>query len=287
MNPTIFSIVILALVAAFAIFWLLGQLHWRNATHAVRDQLRQAHSPTVTQLVDFGLLEPLPKPVQRYLRRVLKDGQVMIRLAHFKHRGRFNMGESSDRWKPFTSDQLVTTQSPGFNWDGRVRLFPGCHAHVHDSYLAGTGGLVVALLGLIKVIDLHDRETLASDELMRFLAESVWYPTALFPGQGVTWQAIDDHHALASLNDGHHQVSLRFKFNDQGLVESVYSPARGRLIKGASTPTPWQGKFWDYQEHHGVEVPTSGQVAWLTDLGEKAYWQGQLTDLQFEKSNGP
>jgi hypothetical protein len=30
-----------------------------------------------------------------------------------RHHGTFNMGETTDQWKPFTSDQQVITQHPG------------------------------------------------------------------------------------------------------------------------------------------------------------------------------
>ena len=40
---------------------------------------------------------------------------------------------------------------------------------------------------------------MAEGELMRFLAEAAWYPTALLPSQGVRWQGADERSAFATL----------------------------------------------------------------------------------------
>jgi hypothetical protein len=36
---------------------------------------------------------------------------------------------------------------------------------------------------------------IAEGQLMGFFAEAAWYPTALLPGQGVRWEAVDDSSA--------------------------------------------------------------------------------------------
>jgi hypothetical protein len=73
--------------------------------------------PVQPQAVDFGELEGLPTPVQRYLRAVLEDKQPMVASVRMHHIRTFNTGEATDQWKPFTSDQFVVAQRPGFDWD--------------------------------------------------------------------------------------------------------------------------------------------------------------------------
>jgi hypothetical protein len=53
-------------------------------------------------------------------------------------------------------------------------------------------------------------------------------------------------------------------------------------VGGRVVPTPWEGRWADYQLRDGMRVPTSGEVAWLTADGRKAYWQGQITSLSYE-----
>ena len=66
------------------------------------------------------------------------------------------MSATAEQWKPFTSEQRVITQRPGFDWDAHVMLFPGVPVHVHDAYIASTGLLHGAVLGLVPVVDMAD-----------------------------------------------------------------------------------------------------------------------------------
>jgi hypothetical protein len=52
-------------------------------------------------------------------------------------------------------------------------------------------------MGLSALADLRCEGEIARGELMRYLAEAAWYPTALLPSQSVQWEALDDHSATA------------------------------------------------------------------------------------------
>ncbi len=220
--------------------------------------------------------------MQRYCRTVLKDGAPLVAAAHIEHVGTFNMGEAEDNWKPFTSEQWVMTQPPGFVWDARISMVPGLAAHVHDAFVAGSGVLEARLLGLLTVMEMPPSPQLDQGELMRYLAEATWYPTALLPGQGVVWHPVDDTHARATLTSGNTTVTLTFQFDDQGLIKTVRSEGRYREVNGEQVATPWQGQFWDYQGHDGMLVPHQGEVAWMLPTGPKPYWRGQIRQLKYE-----
>ena len=117
---------------------------------------------------------------------------------------------------------------------------------------------------------------------MRFFAEAAWYPTALLPSQGVRWEAVDDRSARATLEEGDISLTMLFTFDERGLIETVRAEARGRAVDGEVVPTPWRGRFWDYEERGGMLVPMSGEVAWLPPEGEKPYWRGHITEIHYE-----
>lgn len=148
--------------------------------------------------------------------------------------------------------------------------------------VAGDGLLQASILGLLDVARLEGPGEIAEGELMRFLAESCWYPTALLPGHGVEWEPVDDRHAHATLVDGDARVKLRFEIDEKGRVASVYSEARGRTVEGESVPTPWQGRFWDWRHSHGMRVPFRAEVAWILPDGPRPYWRGEIVDLRYE-----
>jgi hypothetical protein len=284
--PRVFLIV-LALVAVLLVgAWLYGTYRWNNETQGLRARLNAARVPVRPQTVDFRELEGLPAPVRRYFHTVLKEGQPMVSGVHVRHTGTFNMGEATDRWKPFTSDQKVLTRRPGFDWNGNVAMMPGLPVRVHDAYVAGEGVLHASLLGLITVADMRGTSDVAEGELMRFFAEAAWYPTALLPSQGVRWEAAGDRSAYATLTEGDHTIRMLFTFDECGLIDTVHAESRGRAVGGRIVPTPWQGRFWNYQERGGMLVPLDGEVAWMLPEGEKPYWRGRITEIYYEFAEG-
>lgn len=277
------TIIILALVAALLIgARLYGAYRWNAETQELRSRLDEARTPVRPRTVDFRELEGLPAPVGRYFRVALDEGQPMVTGVRVRHTGTFNMGESADQWKPFTSDQKVVTQRPGFDWNGRVAMMPGVPVRVHDAYVAGEGILHASLLGLFTVVDMRGTREVAEGELMRFFAETAWYPTRLLPSQGVRWEAVDDRSAYATLTEGDISITMLFTFDEQGLIETVRAEARGRTVGGEVVPTPWLGRFWNYEEREGMRVPLDGEVAWLLPEGEKPYWRGHITGVSYE-----
>ena len=277
-----FITTILALAVVLAGVWLYGAYRWNVSTKELRARLDAARALVRPQTVDFRELEGLPAPVERYFRLALKEGQPMVAGVRVRHSGTFNMGETTDQWKPFTSDQQVVTQRPGFEWDGRVALIPGVPVRVHDAYVAGEGILHASLLGLFSLVNMRGGGDVAEGELMRFFAEAAWYPTALLPSQGVRWEAVDERSAYATLTEGNISITMLFTFDEQGLIESVGTEARGRAVGGEVVPTPWQGRFWNYEERGGMRVPLDGEVAWLLPEGPKPYWRGSIAEIDYE-----
>lgn len=275
-------LIVLALIALLTGTLQVAAYRWHRNTQEFRTRLEAARRPIQPATLTFQELAGLPAPVQRYFRTVLKEGQPFVATLHLRHEGTFNMGETADQWKPFTSDQQVITQRPGFDWDGRIVMTAGLPVRVHDAYAAGEGILHASFLGLITVADLHGPGDIAEGELMRFFAEAAWYPTALLPSQGVHWQPVDDRSAQATLTDGRTTVTLLFTFNEQGLIDTVRANARGRTVSGKIVPTPWQGRFWNYEDRSGMKIPTEGEVAWILPEGPKPYWRGHLTGLTYE-----
>lgn len=271
-------VMVIGIVAAI----LYGQSRWQASTTKLQKKMQAERVQIVGKRYDQRALEKLPTPVQQYFRTVLQDGQPLITAVNVVHTGTFNMGESADQWKPFTSTQRVITQRPAFVWDARIHMVPGMPVFVHDAYVAGEGVLRAQLYGLVTVMDQPSTPELAQGELMRFLAEAAWYPTALLPREGVTWEAEDDTHARVTLDDGTTSVTLVVTFDEEGLIRSVRADVRYRDVNGVPVPTPWEGRFWNYERQEGMLIPLEGEVSWLLPEGPKPYWRGQIQQIEYE-----
>lgn len=273
----LFLFVFTAVVAITA-----GSNRWQAQTHELQARLASGQTAVTPATYNPAELAGLPNPVQRYFETVLTPGQPMITAVSINHSGTFNMGTTDERWQPFTSEQRVVTQRPGFVWDARISMAPGLTAFVHDAYITGEGILTARLFGLLTVMEQPPTPELAEGELMRYLAEGAWYPTALLPSQGVVWEAVNETQAQATLRDGDVTVMLLFTFNDAGLIDTVYANGRYREQDGVQVATPWQGRFWQYEQHDGMVIPLAGEVSWLLPTGPLPYWRGDIEAIRFD-----
>ena len=249
---------------------------------ALRRRLEAARVPIEPKVFDPRELERVPEPVRRYLGGVLETGRPMIAAVDLEHSGTFRADLASERWSPFRSKQRVVTKRPGFDWDARIWMMPGVPVRAHDAYVAGEGILQAKLFGLVPVAAARGTPEMAHGELMRFFAEAIWYPTALLPSQGVDWQAVNDRAARGTLRDQGTSVTLEFRFQEDGLIDTVRAEARGRGMGPDVISTPWEGRFWNYAAREGVRVPLDGEVSWILQGKAEPYWRGRITHLQYE-----
>ena len=275
--PSVLAVVIAGLSA-------YGSRRWADSIRRLTETLEAAREDAkATQRqparFDSRQLEGLPAPVQRYFRTVLKEGQPIIVAATIELAGTFNLSATGERWKPFTSRQRVVIRRPGFLWDAEMATLPGVAVRVVDSYIAGEGLLHAALLGLFPMANIHGDGEIARGEFMRFLAEAAWYPTALLPSQGVRWQAVDERSANATIGDGPLTLTLLFRFNDAGLIDSFRAEARGAMTGKEMTMLPWEGSWSDYRSRDGMTLPFAGEVAWVRPEGRQSYFRGIVTSL--------
>ena len=293
-----FALILCTLVLAAVGLSAFGERRWAGAMQALCGKLeagRIAGSASGDRKTDGKAAEPptrydareleaLPAPVQRYFRAVLKDGQPIITAVTIDIAGIFNMSATGEQWKPFTSHQRVITRRAGFLWDAKIAMLPGVTVRVVDSYIVGRGLLHATIQGLFDVAKIQGEGEIARGEFMRWFAEVAWYPTALLPSQGVRWEAVDDHSANATVVDGPLTLILLFRFNDAGLIGSFRAESRGGMVGDKMVMAPWEGIWSNYQTRNGVQVPFTGEVAWMRPEGRRPYFVGTVTALTFEFS---
>ena len=267
------------IVACLGLAIIYGRSRWQSDTLILRTKLLQGRQIIKPQIYDSQEIVDLPTPVQRFFQTVIKDGQAIVAAVNLSQEGQFNFNEMSDKWNPFTATQFFVTKQLGFDWDAKIQMAPGLRAFVHDTYLLGAGNLHASLLGLVTLANMRDTPELNQGELLRFLAETAWYPTALLPSQGVRWEAIDDTSALGTLTDGATTVSLVFGFNPEGTIATIYAADRYRdkLIV-----MPWGGKFSEYAVREGMLIPLVGEVGWVHPEGLRLYFKGTVTEVSYD-----
>ncbi|WP_024852165.1 DUF6920 family protein [Hydrogenovibrio kuenenii] len=273
--------IFLLIVSVLLFFFWRAQSKW---VHFTDSQVKQITNDPLDEQTSVNLEEvsSLPPIVQKYFHLVLKNNAPIIQKAHVSQIGGFRAKPELKDWSPMKAEQYFSTTQPGFFWQAKIQMLPGLNIHVCDAFLNGKGYTKGVLAKVIPIIDAHDRPELNQGAFQRYLAEAVWFPTALLPSQGVQWQAVDEFHALATLSLGQTKVSLTFEFNPKGEIISSYTPNRYREVAGDFVPTPWQGKYADYIQVGDYKVPKHGEVEWHLPDQTYPYFQADIDHIQFE-----
>lgn len=237
--------------------------------------------------VNFADLENLPVPVKRYLKHVLTDGQAFISIIKTKQTGELRTHTSSKKWYQFTAKYLATPITAGFVWGAKVKTPLLTWLRVSDGYICGAGLNKVDLFSIFPVASDSNTPEINSAALYRYLAEAVWYPTALLPESGIQWTPLSNHSALATLIDNDVSVSLEFRFNDDNEVTGIYTPGRYQKPHGKYLSTGWEGHFKNYIYQSGLRVPTYGEVGWYSEGEWQCVWKADVTDIKFNFYSTP
>jgi len=255
------------------------QYQSRRATQRVESLYRPAatgRDATVSP-ADF---EGLPTPVRRYLQSAIPEGRALVDTAQIEQTGQLRTGDASSPWYPFSATHHVTVAPPGFLWDATVRFAPLVTVSVRDSFRDGEGAGAVSLWGVVPLDATGTSPALVEAQLQRYLAEAVWYPTALLPREGVQWEPVDDRTAEATVECGGVSASLTFAFDGDEVTR--VEGERYRRIEDGFERTPWTGRWDDYQRRDGLHVPLSGEVVWGLPEGDLRAWNGRVIDVEYD-----
>lgn len=214
----------------------------------------------------------LPEPVQRYFNYVLKDGQHYISYARIKHDGQFKSGLDKG-WTSIKGEQYATTQKPGFIWKGTTSMFVA-----RDMYITDKGRLIVSLFSLFNVVDAKGRQY-DQGELLRWLGESVLYPTNLLPSDRLQWFPQDINRASMTFHYDGHLLFFNFTFNEIGEITQMETK---RYMDETNLET-WVIKAENYMELNNVKVPTRFDVIWRLEQEDFSYAKFNITEVEYDK----
>lgn len=228
--------------------------------------------PKMDTAFSAGMVADLPPPVQRYLLRAVPEGTPLVQNARLHHGGTFRPAPDQP-WMPVEGEQVFTVDPPGFHWSARVMMVPGLWVRARDRFNAGRGNMLIKLESLFPIADASG-PAIDQGSLMRYMAETMWFPTAMLH---MDWQPIDDHTARATLRTHGTEASLDYHFNEEDDLVMV----RGDRYRDAEKMAPWVGECHRYAEMAGVCVPVEIEVKWLLEAGEYSYARFAIDKIDY------
>ena len=268
-----YMVYILILISILVIAFIIGKINLAIRFNKQVKELFSQSKNISNQKFSYQQLTGLPKPVQRYFKHVLKDGQPYISYVRLQHDGQFKTDLKKD-WVCIEGEQYFTTEKPGFIWKGTTSMFVA-----RDMYLTNEGRLIATIFSTINVVDIHGKQQYDESELLRWLGESVWFPTNLLPSKNLQWTAIDS--SSAKLTFEYQGLSLFYiiTFNEIGEITQMET----KRYMDENRKETWVINPTNYEERSGIIMPTKAEVFWRLKEGDFSYAKFNVTTIEYDK----
>jgi len=264
-------IFIIFFIASIAITFVVGKINFTRKFNSQVTQLFSESKNISHKKFSYQQLEGLPKPVKRYFKRVLKNGQPYISYVRLKHGGQFKTDLKND-WVNISGEQYFTAEKPGFIWKGSTTMFVA-----RDMYIGNEGRLIATILSTFNVVDVYGKKQYNESELLRWLAECVWFPTSLLPSEKLKWIPIDN--LSAKLTFHHQGLSLFYivTFNEKGEIVQMET----KRYMDEKTKQTWIIKLNEYSEKNGVIIPIHAEVFWMLESDDFSYADFYIEEIEY------
>ena len=264
------------LIAGICIFVLAagaaaGLRVYRSAHFEKDVQALFASSAGERKTVRMETGDRLPDPVRKYMRFALKEGIPVPGTARLVHGGRFKTSLDGG-WADIRGEEYFLCSKPGFLWRGFLT-----GASAVDRYVGGSGSLSIYLFSVVKIME-GKGPAYDQGELLRWLGEALWFPTALFYCDGVEWRDAGNDRAELVLKDGGLEVSYQVFFAPDGKITRVEAM---RYMNGKRMEK-WVGRCSEWAEVSGMMIPRRIEGGWGIGGKEMMYADFTLERIEYD-----
>jgi hypothetical protein len=234
-------------------------------------------------LVTEADLEPMPAPVQQYLRYAGAVGKPRILNVRAVYTGDFRSGLKS-RWMPFRAEQYDFFDSPTRVFLMKASMFglPAEGLHLFDNVGAT---MRIKLASLFQVVDARGPQMNQGETVTLFNDLCLMAPACLIDRQRIQWEAVGPLEARARFTHMGVTVSALLSFNTAGELIDFVSNDRFLSTDGKTyTSYPWSTPVRDYKDFGGRRVPSYGEAVWHTPEGALSYGRFTLVEIEYNLS---
>ena len=265
-------IYLIIFIAIIGLIFLIGKINLSLKFDKEVKQLFSESKNISDKVFTFKQLVGLPKPVRRYFRYVLKEGQPYISYVRLQHDGQFK-SDLKKCWENIVGEQYFTTENPGFIWKGTTSMFVA-----RDMYITHEGRLIVTIFSIVNVVNIHEKKQYNESELLRWLSESIWFPTNLLPSKNLRWTAINNSSAKLTFNYQGLSLSYTITFNEKGEITEMET----RRYMDEKRIETWIIKPNSYKEKNGVIIPLNAEVFWRLQEGDFNYANFFVKKIEYD-----
>lgn len=228
-----------------------------------------------------GTLAILPSPVKKWLECSGAIGSAIPNGVSIRQKGEMRL-KPGGRWMGFKARQIFRSDTPSFIWSVKIRQ-PFFTMTGRDIFLDGKASMKILLFSLFEIVNISGNEKTDEDSCIRYLAEMCWFPSAALADY-IRWEAIDEHHAKATMEFGNRKVSGVFRFTKHG---DILSFTAERHYGPRQISTTWEVVNTEWQLFGGFHIPSRSSVTWKLPDGDFTWAKVEIrtADYSFNSFN--
>jgi hypothetical protein len=115
--------------------------------------------------------------------------------------------------------------------------------------------------------------------LLRYLNELMWFPAGAISPY-ITWDAIDETSARATMSYGGVSAPATFVFDAQGRLTTMVAD---RFDRDDGRVNPWSTPITEYGTFDGVRIPVAGEAVYARAPGDFPYIRVRITALEYNR----
>lgn len=231
-------------------------------------------------LLDSDIAE-LPLPVKKWLRKCGAVGKNKTVVGKIEQLAFLKMKQDQKNWLKASATQYTTTEIPAFIWSVEVDMNPLIKFNGRDKFINGNGNMLIKINSLLTIVN-EKGSKLNEATLQRYLGEMVWLPS-LAVSPFITWEAIDERNARASMNFMGTTATGTFTFSENGNFE-MYTALRYLENKPESKKYPWVLTVDSYSVFEGITVPSKMKATWQLQDSEWNWLRLEITGIKYNEN---
>lgn len=258
---------------------VVGSRRFAGLVRTDVEKLLASAAPPRHGVVTEEMLRDLPEPARRYLTYAGVVGQPFVGTIRLSQTGQIQVAVGQP-WLPLRAEQHFSVEPPGFVWEAVVPAHSLPLLRGTDTFLDGTGRLLMTAAGLLPIVDATGPE-LDQAEMLRFLSEMMWFPVA-FLSENVSFDPKDEGSARVSLTHAARTATGTIFVDEDGKLTSFeadrYYPGEG----GGPSLERWSTPVDEYGEFNGLRIPVRARAIWNLPTGDLEYIRIAITELQYD-----
>jgi len=230
-------------------------------------------------IVSEQMIVDLPGVVQKWLLKSGMLGKEPIQSVFLEQDIQMLMKPEQKEWSSAKAKQYFTIEPPAFNWSVSLKMNPGLNVVGRDKFERGKGEMTIKLFSLIPVVNAKNNEKINQATLQRYLAEIVWFPSAALSSY-ITWEAIDDHSAKATMTYKRTKGSGIFYF-DENWNFKKFVTMRYADVEENSKPKLWTVTATKNEIRNGINIPVELKANWKLENDDWTWLKLKIKNIEY------